>query len=271
MAKRDDRESRQARERLRVYSARKSVHEAGVRRRRLDNVLAVIGAVVLVGLAGGAQFLYFNAGPGAPKPTASASSSPSPSAGSTAEANKNVGNVPSTSLAANRDWTGTLTLNNTVKLGVTLNGAKAPQAVSVVLQGVNSGYYTGKSCHRLVNQDSFGVLQCGSKDGTGASDASFSYGPVENAPSNGIYPAGTIAMARASSAYSNGYQFFICYKQTTLPDATGYSVVGTVTSGLDTLVSQIVDKGIQQTAGQASATIDGKPVVATTITGFSLK
>ena len=62
-------------------------------------------------------------------------------------------------------------------------------------------------------------------------------------------------MARAGGdAYSNGHQFFICFVDTTLPTdaAGGYTVVGTVTSGLDQLKSQIVAGGI--TPGASGAT-----------------
>ena len=61
---------------------------------------------------------------------------------------------------------------------------------------------------------------------------------VENAPKDGQYPAGTLAMARTSDPNSNGGQFFIVYKQTQLPGPRrGYSIFGKVTGGMD-----IVDK-----------------------------
>ncbi len=74
----------------------------------------------------------------------------------------------------------------------------------------------------------------------------------------------------SGNGYSNGHQFFICFQDTTLPtdSAGGYTVVGTVTSGLDQLQSQIVAGGI--TPGANGAT-DGSPVIPTTITSFTLQ
>ena len=98
--------------------------------------------------------------------------------------------------------------------------------------------------------------------------ASYSFGPIENAPADGVYPAGTIAMARASGdAYSNGRQFFIVFQDSTLPNdaAGGYTVVGSVTSGLDSLMAQIAN------AGTADGSTDGAPLVATTITSLTIQ
>ena len=264
-SKNQDRAAREARERLKAYQARQTVHEHATKRRFRDNLIAIIGVVVIAGLAATTMIFYFTGGPGRPvaKPSASASASPSAAAG------KNVG-APDPSLAEARTWTGTLTLN-AVAMGVSLDGAKAPQAVSGIIQDVKSGYYTGKTCHRLAESTNFGIIQCGSLDGTGAADPAFSYGPVENAPADNVYKAGTIAMARASGdGYSNGHQFFICFQDTTLPTdaAGGYTVVGTVTSGLDQLQSQIVAGGI--TPGTNGAT-DGSPVIPTKITAFTLQ
>ena len=264
-SKNQDRAAREARERLKAYQARQTVHEHADKRRFRDNLVAIIGVVVIAALATVTQIFYFTAGPGSPtaKPSSSASASPS------AAADTNVG-APDPSLAANRTWTGTLTLN-AVAMGVSLDGAKAPQAVSGIIQDVQSGYYTGKTCHRLAESTNFGIIQCGSIDGQGGADPAFSYGPVENAPADNIYKAGTIAMARGTgNGYSNGHQFFICFQDTTLPTdaAGGYTVVGTVTSGLDQLQSQIVSGGITPGANGAD---DGAPVIPTTITAFTLQ
>lgn len=77
------RETREARERARVYQARLQLHEAQSRRRRRDNVIAgIVGGLVILA-ASGAQVAYFTAGPGAPEPSPSASPgapmSPTPS------------------------------------------------------------------------------------------------------------------------------------------------------------------------------------------------
>lgn len=259
-AKSTEREAREARERLRRYTARQAVHEKQVKRRRFDNLFAVGGVIIVAALATVTQVFYFNGGPGTPTPIPSATAE-TPAAGA------NVGDVPDVSVSEFRTWTGTLDLND-ITMGVEFDGAAAPQAVASFVTSAVSGYYVGTACHRLVLSESAGLLQCGSLDGTGASDPSYSFGPIENAPVDGVYPAGTIAMARvADDAYSIGRQFFIVFQDTTLPadSAGGYTVLGRVTSGLDELVAQIA------TAGIVDGAQDGAPVVATTITGLTIQ
>lgn len=260
---RQQREQREARERLRTYQARQEVHQKQDRRRRRDNILGIAGGLVVAALAIGTQVIYFTAGPGMPEP--------SPSASPSAEADLNVG-APGPELAENRTWTGELVFNDTVALGISLDGATAPQAVSGWIADMQDDYYPGKTCHRLSNSDGFSFIQCGSIDGTGQPDPDFSYGPVENAPADNVYPAGTIAMARAGGdGYSNGHQFFIITADTTLPtDAGGgYTVVGTVTSGLDTLIAEITSAGVDPaTVGQDGT---GSPAIPTTITSLTLQ
>ena len=265
---RQDREARQAHERLRAYEARQDVHRRQGGRRRRDNIVAVVGVVVIAALATVTQIYYFSAGPGRPvaKPSASASATPTPSASATGS---NLG-APDKSLAADRTWTGSLTLNSDVDLKISLDGKAAPQGVSGFIRDVQDNYFVGKTCHRLAKSTGFGILQCGSIDGQGGADSSYHFGPVENAPSDNVYPAGTIAMARASGdAYSNGHQFFIVFDKSTIPSdsAGGYTVIGKVTSGLDTLKSKIVDGGI--TPG--SSDTDGAPKVATSITAVTIQ
>ena len=76
------------------------------------------------------------------------------------------------------------------------------------------------------------MLQCGDPNGDGTGGPGYTFGPIENVPKDGVYPAGTIAMANAGQPDSQGSQFFIVYKDTTLPRG-GYTVFGQVTSGLD--------------------------------------
>ena len=257
-SKNQGREAREARERLTLYNARQAVHTHKVSRRRRDNVIAALGVLVVIALATATQVFYFSAGPG--MPTASPSASAQPDTGAT------VGDVPDASTAEGRTWTGDITLND-IPLGISLDGATAPQAAASVIGDIQNGYYVGKTCHRLADSTGFQVLQCGSQDGTGA-DSGYSYGPVENAPADDFYPAGTIAMARVGDdANSNGHQFFIVFGDTTIPSdsAGGYTVVGTVTSGLDALKAGIVAGGIVDGAS------DGAPVVPTTITAATIQ
>ena len=260
-----EREAREARARTRAYQARREVNSHQQKRRRRDNVIAGASLVIVLALLVVAQVAYFGGGPGTPAPTDSAASAtPTPTA--TPPTVANSGDVPSSSIAQGRTWTGDLTLND-VTLGIELDGAAAPQAVSSTISLAQSDFYTGTSCHRLTNGGFF-VLQCGDPSGDGSGGPGYSYGPVENAPADNVYPAGTIAMARqGDSAFSMGSQFFIVYEDTTIgaDTAGGYSVIGKVTSGLDQLKSEITDAGV------ADGATDGAPVVPTTITGITVQ
>ena len=266
VSNRQQREQREARERLRVYRARQDVHAVQVKRRRRDNLIGILGGVAVVALAVTAQVMFFTAGPGAPTPVPSASATPEP----TAEPEANVG-APEPTLAEGRTWTGELVFNDDITLGISLDGAAAPQAVSGWVADVNDGYYPGTTCHRMANADGFSFIQCGSIDGMGGPDPEYSFGPVENAPADGTYPAGTIAMARSASQYSNGHQFFIVTAETQFDMSSGgYTVVGTVTSGLDQLIDQVMSKG-SDPAKPAPDGASGAPLVPTTITRVTLQ
>lgn len=260
-SKNAERDAREARERLRKYNARQAVHGHQVKRRRRDNILAVAGVVVVAALATATQVFYFTAGPGH-----TAAASASPSAGTGAAAARNVGDVPSRTIARNRTWTGQLELNS-VMLGISIDGQKAPQAASVFIALAKDGFYTttGKTCHRLTTGGA-SLIQCGSVNGDGTGDPGFSFGPLENVPADGVYPAGTIAMARKASTYSNSGQFFITYKDSALgPSTGGYTVFGHVTSGLAKFISSVADAGV------ADGSSDGRPKVATTITKVTVQ
>lgn len=256
-------QDREARERLRRYQARQQLHSRGIARRVRDNWIAALTVVVIATLATIAQVVYFSAGPGAPEPEPSASATPEPEQ----PAGENSGEVPDVAIAENRTWTGELVLND-IPLGIELDGALAPQGVSSFISLAQSGFYEGTGCHRLTTGPGFSVLQCGDPSGDGTGGPDFRYGPIENAPDDDLYPAGTIAMARQSgNAHSMGSQFFIVYGDTTIPSdaAGGYTVLGTVTSGLDALTDAITS------AGTADGSTDGPPAVPTTITGITLQ
>lgn len=249
--------NREAQERLRRYQARQTVHETRIARRKRDNLVAILALVVVAALATTAQVVYFTSGPGAPEPVASASPEPSTTAAA----------APDPALSENRAWTGELTLNDTVTLGYTLDGLAAPQAVASFVTLVQDGFYDELTCHRLTTEGIF-VLQCGDPNGDGTGGPDYRFGPIENAPADGVYPTGVIAMARQSGdGASMGSQFFIVYDDSTIPAdaAGGYTVLGYVTSGLEDLLSEIVAPGVEGGAP------DGAPAVATTITGITIQ
>jgi peptidyl-prolyl cis-trans isomerase B (cyclophilin B) len=244
--------------RSRLYTARQTVHTRQGTRRRRDNIVAAITFVLAVAVATLAQIGFFTVGPGKPvaaKPSASASPTPTPTASATA---------PPPSAAENRTWTGTLTLNST-KLGITLDGKKAPHAVANFVTLAKKGFYTGLTCHRLTTSATSKVLQCGDPKGDGTGGPGYEFGPVENAPKDDVYRSGVIAMARSASENSQGSQFFLVYGTSGFGPGNHYTVFGHVTSGLPALRSAITSKGVKG-GGE-----DGAPAVATRITALTVK
>ena len=132
-----------------------------------------------------------------------------------------------------------------------LYGDKAPQTVASFLQ-LAKGYWAGSPCHRLTTQGIY-VLQCGDPTGTGTGSPGYGFG-IENAPQNGDYPAGTVAMARGEDPDSNGGQFFIVYKDTQLPtDSGGYSIFGKVIDGMD-IINAVAKAGTNSSTGDGAPT-----------------
>ncbi|WP_395638904.1 peptidylprolyl isomerase [Pseudolysinimonas sp.] len=255
-----NKQQREAAARLKRYEARQQLNATQTKRRVRDNVIAVVSVVVVAGLAGFAQFAAINWGPLAPTPTPTATEAPA--------AGENVG-APDPDLSEDRVWTGEIGFNDSTVVGIQLDGTLAPQAVAGFVQDFQTGYYPGTTCHRLAGDLSF--LQCGSIDGVGGSDPAFSYGPVENAPADNIYPAGSIAMARQSdNGYSQGHQFFIVLTDTQLgaDTAGGYTIVGSVTSGLDTLAA-LVAGGVDPAAVGSDGS--GSPLTPVGITSFTIQ
>ncbi|WP_347338545.1 peptidylprolyl isomerase [Cellulomonas sp. WB94] len=208
------REREYERRRYEKWQQRQAEHKA--RRRRLQVIVGSLLGVLLVAVGVGVAVAVTNDQPSAaPSATGSASASPS-----------STRTLPDASIAGARTWTGTLTLNGGA-VAIELDGAAAPQAVANFVTLAQDGFFNGTVCHRLAL--SIHVLQCGDPTATGDSTSDgtggpgYAWGPIENAPADGVYPAGTIAMARQSNDGSSmGSQFFLVYQDTTIPaDSAG--------------------------------------------------
>lgn len=133
-----------------------------------------------------------------------------------------------------------------------LFGDKAPVTVASFDFLAGEGYWDASPCHRLTTAGIY-VLQCGDPTGTGRGGPGYTFG-LENAPEDGRYPRGTVAMARSNDPNSNGGQFFIVFDDTELPVAGGgYTIFGRVTTGMD-IIDHIAEQGVD--GGGA----DGLPV-----------
>jgi peptidyl-prolyl cis-trans isomerase B (cyclophilin B) len=182
-----------------------------------------------------------SATPSTPDPT------PAPLAGCTPVAPpqaepKRMSTGPDLGAAKGKTFVGTIT-TNCGDITVELNGTKAPAAVASFNLLAKENYWAPSPCHRLTVESIY-VLQCGDPSGTGSGAGPGYHFGVENAPADGKYPRGTLALARTTDPNSNKDQFFITYKDTDLPtDGGGYTVFGTVTGGME-IVDKIAAAGV---------------------------
>ncbi|MFC7531293.1 peptidylprolyl isomerase [Actinoplanes sp. GCM10030250] len=147
---------------------------------------------------------------------------------------------------------GTSTLKFDTSLGVIeakIDLTKAPCTGASYKHLAEKKFLDNTKCHRLVNEATFKVLQCGDPFATGKGyrETDGTGGPSytmieENLPTDTAkpYPAGSIAMANTGQPGSTGSQFFICSEDTQL--SPNYTLLGTITSGLD-IVKDVVKAG----------------------------
>ncbi|MGY2063985.1 peptidylprolyl isomerase [Blastococcus sp. SYSU DS0619] len=247
------------------------------RRRNLGLLLAAVAVVVVVGAAllitgvfGGDDGTDDQAA-GTTTPTTAASTS---SAARTTNADGTVsceylpdesGNTNLTDVGTppNPEATptqGTATLLMATSQGdltLTLDRAQAPCAAASFVYLTEQGFYDGTSCHRLVNAETFGVLQCGDPTGTGAGGPSYKY--AEEVTPETTYPRGTIAMAKTAAPNSTGGQFFLTFVDTELPPE--YTVVGTIDEAGLAVLDEVAAGGVEGAEGPG----DGAPVIPVTI------
>lgn len=226
-------------------------------------VLAVVGAFVFL-----TSRLKDDSTPAAApgKPSATAPVTPTPGASTVAVAGCKApppaptsiatSGLPDKATAAGKTFTAVIT-TNCGDVTVQLDGAKAPQTVASFVSLAARGYFAGSPCHRLTTAGIF-VLQCGDPMGGQGTGPGYAYG-IENPPKDGLYPKGTLAMARTNDPNSNADQFFVVYKDSDLSQVpAGYSIFGTVTGGMD-IVEKIA------AAGVSGGATDGAPAAPISI------
>jgi peptidyl-prolyl cis-trans isomerase B (cyclophilin B) len=147
-------------------------------------------------------------------------------------------------------------------LTLTLDRTKAPCATASFVYLTGQGFYDGTPCHRLVNQDAFGVLQCGDPTGQGSGGPTYKY--AEEVTPETTYPRGTIAMAKTSAPNTTGSQFFLCFVDTELPPE--YTVVGTIDEAGLQVLETVAAGGIQDVGPQG----DGAPAIPVTIESMTV-
>ncbi|MEV6350941.1 peptidylprolyl isomerase [Actinoplanes sp. NPDC051851] len=244
-----DRQRAAARARLEKEMAERA---ASARKRRQRQ--AIIGsAIAVVVIAGAAVWIVSALKKDDKKTTASSTPAGTVSCTWTPADDSSGGKIKDVGTpAANAPNTGTSTLTfdtNLGKISATIDLSKAPCTGASFKYLAEKKFLDNTKCHRLVNEDSFKVLQCGDPFATGKGyrDTDGTGGPSytmaeENLPTdtNNPYPAGSIAMANTGAAGSTGSQFFICSEDTQL--SANYTLLGTITTGLD-IVKEVVKAG----------------------------
>ncbi|SEL42342.1 peptidyl-prolyl cis-trans isomerase B (cyclophilin B) [Blastococcus sp. DSM 46786] len=142
-------------------------------------------------------------------------------------------------------------------LTLTLDRAQAPCAAASFTYLTEQGFYDGTPCHRLVDAETFGVLQCGDPTGTGSGGPSYKY--AEEVTPDTTYPRGTVAMAKTAAPNSTGGQFFLTFVDTELPPE--YTVVGTIDEAGLGVLDAVAAGGVQGAEGPG----DGAPNIPVTI------
>jgi len=237
------------RDRARSKAKRREEYFATRRKKRQKRLALVLAAVLALSGLGTAAILMMESSGNATGNTSQGESTdannpcPQPT-DVVAEPAFQRGKPPSSDLAEDRKWSGTLT-TSCGDIDIELDGKNAPHGVASFVSLASEDFYNNTQCHRLTTEGIF-VLQCGDPTGKGTGGPGYTYGPIENAPEDDVYPAGTLAMARqGGDGDSMGSQFFITYEDSTIPadDAGGYTVLGQVTSGLD-VVRTIAEGGL---------------------------
>ncbi|MDQ6649792.1 MAG: peptidylprolyl isomerase [Actinomycetota bacterium] len=133
---------------------------------------------------------------------------------------------------------------------VTMDATKAPHTVNSLVFLADKKFYDGTFCHRETTSPGLTVLQCGDPEGTGGGGPGYTL--AEENLTGATYSRGVMAMAKTSAPHSTGSQFFLIDKDSQLPPQ--YTVVGTITGGLDVL-DKILAIGQDDKNGQG----DGAP------------
>jgi peptidyl-prolyl cis-trans isomerase B (cyclophilin B) len=150
---------------------------------------------------------------------------------------------------------------------IELSHGKATCTVNSFVYLATKQYFSNTKCHRLTTSGIY-VLQCGDPTGTGSGGPGYRFAnevAADSTTASADFPAGTVAMAHSSQASSNGSQFFLVYKDTTLPP--DYTPFGKIVSGLSVLRS-VANAGVVSNANKAG---DGPPKESVTIESVTIK
>ena len=272
-----ERQRRLAREHMLRQQVRR-VEQA--KRTRQITMISVV-CLVVVGLGVGGFFLFSQPGAtsnAAASATASASPSataatPTPSATPALAAEpaktcsyptsgtpaRNVGKPPT-----KPDWRASYQATIHTNRGdvvIDLLNSKATCTVNSFVYLASKKYFNKTHCHRLTTVSPLYVLQCGDPTGTGSGGPGYKFNDENLAGAK--YTAGTVAMAN-SGADTNGSQFFLVYKNSTL--SPNYTPFGKVVKGLG-IIQNVAKAGSDNANGHG----DGHPKEKVVIESVTIK
>jgi cyclophilin family peptidyl-prolyl cis-trans isomerase len=116
---------------------------------------------------------------------------------------------------------------------IELNTEGAPGNVNNFVVLARYGYYDGTGCHRIITDF---VVQCGRP---GEDESAPGYNVADELPAEGSYAEGVVAMANTGSPDTGGGQWFVITGPNGASLPAQYTVLGTVTKGLDTTVQAL--------------------------------
>jgi cyclophilin family peptidyl-prolyl cis-trans isomerase len=146
---------------------------------------------------------------------------------------------------------------------VDLLNSKATCTVNSFVYLAEKNYFNVTPCPRLSTTGGLYMLQCGDPTGTLSGGPGYEFAS-ENL-TGATYPAGTLAMANTGAPDSNGSQFFVVYKSSTL--APSYTPFGTIVKGLN-IIQNVGSRGFGPPLSQAGG---GKPKESVVIDSVTVK
>jgi peptidyl-prolyl cis-trans isomerase B (cyclophilin B) len=274
VAGKKERQRKLARQR---YQRRAIRHEQQARRTRKWTAIGLICCVV-VALAVGGYFAFRGSGQPASAaaskasatPSASPSPTPTPAVAEPAShcaytahppAARKVGLPPAKPDDAAR-YTATIHTNRG-SVVIDLLNSKATCTVNSFVYLAQKKFFNATPCPRLSTTGGLFILQCGDPTGTTSGGPGYEFASENLA--GATYPAGTLAMANTGAPDSNGSQFFIVYKNSSLPPS--YTPFGTIVNGLN-IIQNVGSRGYGPPLSSAGG---GKPKESVVIESVTIK